>query len=142
MLFSKIFYQARKDKVAPKTIRTRKDRKMGIFYSPMTLIGLIKSSASITEELKENSADWYFSKEGEIAYKNAKTPAQKTMYFFDYLNKEYIADILYRYIDHNVIMAENTAETLYNCGRDVAMQYPKMVLELQRRLGSMFQVMM
>jgi hypothetical protein len=68
--------------------------------------------------------------------------AKNPLYFFDYLNKEDIADILCRYIDHNVIMAENTAETLYNCGRDAAMHYPKMVFELQRGLGSMFQVMM
>lgn len=58
---------------------------MGFFYSPMKLIELIKDSNSIAKELKENDADWYFSKEGENAYKNAKTPAQKTMYFFDYL---------------------------------------------------------
>lgn len=73
---------------------------MGMFYLPMTLIGLIKSSASITKELKEYSADWYFSKEGEMAYKNAKTPAQKTMYFFDYLTAvaktKDNRDILYR----------------------------------------------
>ena len=68
--------------------------------------------------------------------------AKNPLYFFDYLNKDDIADILCRYIDCNVIMAENTAETLYNCGRDAAMQYPKMVFELQRRLGSMFQVLM
>ena len=64
------------------------------------------------------------------------------LYFFDYLEKEVIADMLCRYIDCHVIMAENTAETLYNCGRDAAMQYPKMVLEIQAQLGSMFEVLM
>ena len=64
------------------------------------------------------------------------------LYFFDYLDKEVIADMLCRYIYHNVNIAENTAEALYDCGCDVAMQYPKMVLEIQARLGSMFDVMM
>ena len=64
------------------------------------------------------------------------------LYFFDYLDKEVIAEMLCRYIYCNVIMAENTAETLYNCGRDAAMQYPKMVLEIQAQLGSMFKVLM
>ena len=64
------------------------------------------------------------------------------LYFFDYLDKDVIADMLCRYIYYNVIMAENTAETLYNCGRDAAMQYPKMVLEIQAQLGSMFEVLM
>lgn len=64
------------------------------------------------------------------------------LYFFDYLDKDVIADMLSRYIYCNVIMAENTAETLYNCGRDAAMQYPKMVLEIQAQLGHMFEVLM
>ena len=64
------------------------------------------------------------------------------LYFFDYLDKEVIADMLSKYIDYNVIMAENTAETLYNCGRDDAMQYPKMVLGLQALFGPMFKVLM
>ena len=59
-----------------------------------------------------------------------------------HLKKEVIADTLGRYIYYNVIMAENTAETLYNCGRDDAMQYPKMVLEIQAQLGPMFKVLM
>ncbi len=58
---------------------------MGIFYSPMKLIDLIKNSGSITKELKEHSGDWYFSKEGKKTYNEAKTPAKKTMFFFDYL---------------------------------------------------------
>lgn len=58
---------------------------MGFFYSPMKLIGLIKVRNTILKELKDNTADWYFSEEGEKAYKNAKMPAQKTMYFFNYL---------------------------------------------------------
>ena len=73
---------------------------MGFFHSPMKLIRLIKDSGSIAKELKEKDADWYFSKEGEKAYKNAKTPAQKTMYFFDYLmavsKSKDNRDILYR----------------------------------------------
>ena len=64
------------------------------------------------------------------------------LYFFNYLDKDVIANMLCGYIYYNVIMAENTAETLYNCGRDAAMQYPKMVLEIQSRLGSMFEVLM
>ena len=58
---------------------------MGVFYSPMRLIELIKNKGSITEINKKHGADWYFTKEGEKAYTDAKTPAQKTMYFFDYL---------------------------------------------------------
>ena len=73
---------------------------MGFFYSPMKLIELIKNSNSIANELKENDADWYFSKEGEAAYKNATSPAQKTMYFFDYLlaiaKSKDNRDVLYR----------------------------------------------
>ena len=68
--------------------------------------------------------------------------ANNPLYFFDYLDKEVIADMLCKYIYYNVIMAENTAETLYNCGRDDAMQYPKMVLEIQKQLGPMFKVLM
>lgn len=68
--------------------------------------------------------------------------ANNPLYFFDYLDKEVIAEMLSRYIYYNVIMAENTAETLYNCGRDEAMQYPKMVLELQAQLGPMIKILM
>ena len=64
------------------------------------------------------------------------------LYFFDYLEKEVIAEMLCRYIYHHVIMAENIAETLYTCGSDAAMEYPKMVLEIQAQLGSMFEVLM
>ena len=64
------------------------------------------------------------------------------LYFFDYLNKDVIVNMLCGYIYYNVIMAENTAETLYNCGRDAAMQYPKMVLEIQAQLGPKFEVLM
>lgn len=76
---------------------------MGIFYSPMRLIGLIKDSGSIAKELEKYNPDWYFSKSGEKAYHNAKTPAQKTAYFFNYLasiadssnNREVIYKIAY-----------------------------------------------
>lgn len=67
---------------------------------------------------------------------------QNPLYFFDYLDKEVIAKMLYRSINYNVIMAENTAETLYNCGRDEAMQYPNMVLVIQSQLGPNFKVLM
>ena len=73
---------------------------MGYFYSPMQLIKLIKARDSIKEELKEHDAEWYFSKEGEQAYMNAKTPAQKVTYFFDYLmcvsKSKDNRDVLYR----------------------------------------------
>ena len=68
--------------------------------------------------------------------------ANNPLYFFDYLEKEVIAEMLCRYIYYHVIMAENIAETLYTCGRDAAMEYPKMVLEIQVQLGSMFEVLM
>ena len=68
--------------------------------------------------------------------------ANNPLYFFDYLDKKVIADMLGRYICCHIIMAENTAETLYNCGRDAAMQYPKMVLEFQKSFGSMLEVLM
>ena len=61
---------------------------MKLFYSPMKLIEIIKIAKekdTIDNKLKENTADWYFSKDGENAFNNAKTPAQKTMYFFHYL---------------------------------------------------------
>ena len=68
--------------------------------------------------------------------------ANNPLYFFDYLDQEVVADMLCGYIYYNVAMAENTAETLYNCGCDAAMQYPKMVLEIQKQFGSMFKVLM
>ena len=64
------------------------------------------------------------------------------LYFFDYLDKEVIAEMLCNYIYYNVIMAENTAETLYHCGRDEAMQYPNLVLSIQKQLGPNFEVLM
>ncbi len=73
---------------------------MGFFYSPMKLIELIINSSAIEKNLREHDANWYFSKEGENAYKNAQTPAQKTMYFFDYLiaisKSKNNRDLLYR----------------------------------------------
>lgn len=58
---------------------------MGFIYSPMKLIGLFKERDSIVKELKKNNSNWYFTNEGEDAYNAAKTPAQKTVYFFNYL---------------------------------------------------------
>ena len=58
---------------------------MGGFYSPMKLIELIKNRAMFSQELEVRDEKWYFSKAGAAAYKNAITPAQKTMYFFNYL---------------------------------------------------------
>lgn len=58
---------------------------MSAFYSPLKLIKLLKDSRSIAEELEERNVDWYFSRKGEKAYNEAKTPAQKTIYFFNYL---------------------------------------------------------
>lgn len=76
---------------------------MGYFYSPMKLIGLVKDSAYIASKINKESkdADWFLSKEGEKAYKNAKTPAQKTMFYFNYLlaltkNVQANRDVLYR----------------------------------------------
>ncbi len=75
---------------------------MGFFHSPMKLIGLVKDSASIASKLNKGfDADWFFSKEGEKAYKNAKTPAQKTMFYFNYLlaltkNVQANRDVIYR----------------------------------------------
>lgn len=63
-------------------------------------------------------------------------------YFFDCLNKKRIADALYKYINDRVIMAENMAETLYNCGYEEAMQYPEMVLNLQMQFGPHCNVLM
>lgn len=64
------------------------------------------------------------------------------LYFFDYLDRDVVSNMLYRYISNRVIMAENTAETLYNCGREAAMQYPQMVLALQAQFGPRVQVLM
>ena len=63
---------------------------MGFFYSPMKLIELIKNKGSIIEDKEKHDVDWYFSKDGKKAYDDAKTPAQKTMYFFEYLFEEVI----------------------------------------------------
>ena len=68
--------------------------------------------------------------------------ALNPLYFFDYLDKEVIAEMLCNCIHYNVIMAENTAETLYHCGRDEAMQYPDLVLSIQKQLGPNFEVLM
>ena len=64
------------------------------------------------------------------------------LYFFDYLDKEVIADMLCRYIYHNVIIAENTAQTLYDCGVEAARQYPNMALSIQAHLEPGFKVLM
>ena len=73
---------------------------------------------------------------------NTNILADNPFYFFDYLTKELIVDMLFKHIDYHVIMAENTAETLYNCGRDAAVQYPKMVLAIRAQFGSDFEVLM
>lgn len=58
--------------------------KMGIIYSPVKLIKLVMNAPGITSGIRKNEA-WYFSNEGRRAYENAKTVAQKTAYFYDYL---------------------------------------------------------
>lgn len=72
---------------------------MGFFYSPMKLMELFKEKETVAVQLKENGADWFFSPEGEKAYQDARTPAQKTMYFFQYLLtvcKQDNRDVLYK----------------------------------------------
>ena len=73
---------------------------MGIFFSPKVLINLLKNKDSIANELNSYYTEWYFTKEGENAYKNAKNQAQKTAYFFNYLstldNSRGNRDVLYR----------------------------------------------
>ncbi len=59
---------------------------MGFFRSPMTLIGLSMQRKKIVAELEGHAPEWYFTQEGEQAYNNAKTKADKVLYFFDYLN--------------------------------------------------------
>ncbi len=59
---------------------------MGFFRSPMTLIRLSTQRERIVAELEGHASEWYFTKEGEQAYNNAKTKADKVLYFFDYLN--------------------------------------------------------
>ncbi|MBQ7907173.1 MAG: hypothetical protein IJ309_04275 [Clostridia bacterium] len=54
-------------------------------------------------------------------------------YYDQYLDKETIIDVICKYISKNVIMAENVAETLYNCGAESAFQYPAMVLSIQQK---------
>lgn len=58
---------------------------MGFFYSPMKLVALLKSSSAIANATKINGATWYMSAAGKDAYQKATTPAQKTMFFFEYL---------------------------------------------------------
>ena len=67
---------------------------------------------------------------------------QDELYFFEYLNEKVIADALCEYINDYVIMAENMAQTLDDCGFEAAYQYPMMVLEMQARLGASFNVLM
>lgn len=58
---------------------------MKFFYSPKTLIDLYKNRQKIAEEMSEHQPGWYLSKAGEQAYRSAKTFAQKTNYFYEYL---------------------------------------------------------
>lgn len=61
---------------------------MKYFCSPLKLIGLIKDMGWIKSESaqqKNRYGKWYYSSAGKKAYEKAKTPAEKTMYFFDYL---------------------------------------------------------
>lgn len=87
-----------------------------------------RSKTLAVPSIEDESAEYFF--------------ALNPLYFFDYLDKEVIAEILCNYIYYNVIMAENTAETLYHCGRDEAMQYPNLVLSIQKQLGPNFEVLM
>ena len=48
---------------------------------------------------------------------------EKPLYFLDYLDKQYVEDVLFIGIDDHVIVAENAAEMLYNCGYEPTLQY-------------------
>ena len=67
----------------------RKEQAMGLFYSPKTLLEILKISDNDLKNEEIYSSKWYLSKEGEKAYENAKTPAQKTLFFFNYLSRLY-----------------------------------------------------
>ena len=58
---------------------------MGFFHSPAKLFSLLLRKDAIVKKQKEEPSDWYFSKAGRKAFENATTPAQKTLYFFNYL---------------------------------------------------------
>ena len=62
---------------------------MSMNFFPMTLIEMIKDRNLIVDKIsvqqEDKKAAWFLSKEGETAYKEAKTPGQKTLYFYDYL---------------------------------------------------------
>ncbi len=57
---------------------------MAIIYSPVKLVKLLMNAPAITDELKRGEA-WFFSEAGKRAYEEAKTVAQKTAYFYEYL---------------------------------------------------------
>lgn len=59
---------------------------MGFFMSPVKLIEVITNSASMNQKIQKPQSKWYFSKEGEKAYLNAKTTGQKVIYFYNYLS--------------------------------------------------------
>ncbi len=60
---------------------------MGFFMSPVKLLNVITSSASINKEIQSHPVSWYFSKEGEETYKNAKKTADKVEFFYKYLRQ-------------------------------------------------------
>jgi len=59
---------------------------MKFFLGPKKLMELYKNSGDIAAKLKAGKdKQWYFSAEGEAAYKSASTQGKKVLYFFDYL---------------------------------------------------------
>ena len=60
---------------------------MGFFMSPVTLLKVINSSASINKKIQSHPVSWYFSKEGQEAYTNAKKTADKVEFFYKYLRQ-------------------------------------------------------
>ena len=60
---------------------------MGFFVSPVKMLWLAKNRADIAHRLKPREKDWYFTKEGEDAYRKANGVGAKTYHFYEYLKK-------------------------------------------------------
>lgn len=58
---------------------------MGFIMSPVKLIQVVTTSSLMNEKIEKRSREWYFSKKGEKAYKDAKTTAEKVVYFYNFL---------------------------------------------------------
>lgn len=69
-----------------------KKKLIASLNSPKRLIDIISGNSLLEERLNRYDADWFFTKAGKKAYKQASTPAKKVLYFYDYLTAVYKAE--------------------------------------------------